>query len=220
MTLARTGPRPPTRSLPPARLGHARRVDGPGLCPAGGRLLRLPGEGGEARHSTPARRAPQLGPAGERTGPPEAAAARGARRAGARGDAALRHARRADRGGEHALGHGPAGPRRRARPGGDARRGGRRAARGGGDGAPEHGRAAAASGARAHEGDRRPRRERAPGRREGARRDRPARQSCTAGAHAVLRRGSWPEAEEAVRSIRGLEPGAPIELGPAEPEQP
>ena len=36
----------------------------------------------------------------------------------------------------------------------------------------------------------------------------------------VLRRGSWPEAEEAVRSIRGLAPGAPIELGPAEPEQP
>jgi HEAT repeat protein len=36
----------------------------------------------------------------------------------------------------------------------------------------------------------------------------------------VLRRGSWPEAEEAVRRIRGLQPGAPIELGPAEPEQP
>jgi HEAT repeat protein len=36
----------------------------------------------------------------------------------------------------------------------------------------------------------------------------------------VLRRGSWPEAEEAVRRIRGLEPGAPIELGPAEPEEP
>src|SRR5262245_12382518 len=36
----------------------------------------------------------------------------------------------------------------------------------------------------------------------------------------VLRRGSWPEAEEAVRRIRGLQPGAPIELGPAEPEEP
>ena len=36
----------------------------------------------------------------------------------------------------------------------------------------------------------------------------------------VLRRGSWPEAEEAVRRIRGLQPGAPIELGPAEPEGP
>jgi HEAT repeat protein len=36
----------------------------------------------------------------------------------------------------------------------------------------------------------------------------------------VLRRGSWPEAEEAVRHIRGLQPGAPIELGPAEPEEP
>ncbi len=33
----------------------------------------------------------------------------------------------------------------------------------------------------------------------------------------VLRRGSWPEAEEAVRRIRGLEPGAVIELGPEEP---
>ena len=36
----------------------------------------------------------------------------------------------------------------------------------------------------------------------------------------VLRRGSWPEAEEAVRRIRGLEAGAPIELGPADPEEP
>jgi HEAT repeat protein len=36
----------------------------------------------------------------------------------------------------------------------------------------------------------------------------------------VLRRGSWPEAEEAIRRIRGLQPGAPIELGPAEPEEP
>jgi hypothetical protein len=36
----------------------------------------------------------------------------------------------------------------------------------------------------------------------------------------VLRKGPWPEAEEAIRRIRGLEPGAPIELGPAEPEQP
>jgi hypothetical protein len=36
----------------------------------------------------------------------------------------------------------------------------------------------------------------------------------------MLRKGSWPEAEEAIRRIRGLEPGAPIELGPAEPEQP
>jgi HEAT repeat protein len=36
----------------------------------------------------------------------------------------------------------------------------------------------------------------------------------------MLRRGSWPEAEEAVRRIRGLQPGAPIELGPAEPDEP
>lgn len=36
----------------------------------------------------------------------------------------------------------------------------------------------------------------------------------------VLRRGSWPEAEEAVRRIRGLEPGTVIELGPAEAEEP
>jgi len=36
----------------------------------------------------------------------------------------------------------------------------------------------------------------------------------------ALRRQSWPEAEEAVRRIRGLEPGAPIDLGPAEPENP
>lgn len=36
----------------------------------------------------------------------------------------------------------------------------------------------------------------------------------------VLRRGSWPEAEEAVRRIRGLSDGAPIELGPETPEQP
>jgi len=35
----------------------------------------------------------------------------------------------------------------------------------------------------------------------------------------VLRRGSWPEAEEAVRRIRGQQPGTPIELGPAEPGQ-
>jgi HEAT repeat protein len=33
----------------------------------------------------------------------------------------------------------------------------------------------------------------------------------------ILRRGSWPEAEEAIRRIRGLEPGAVIELGPEEP---
>ena len=33
----------------------------------------------------------------------------------------------------------------------------------------------------------------------------------------ALRRGSWPEAEEAVRRIRGLESGAAIELGPEEP---
>jgi len=36
----------------------------------------------------------------------------------------------------------------------------------------------------------------------------------------ALRRGSWPEAQEAVRRIRGLEPGTPIELGPDEPEAP
>jgi HEAT repeat protein len=36
----------------------------------------------------------------------------------------------------------------------------------------------------------------------------------------VLRRGSWPEAEEAFRRIRGQQPGTPIELGPAEPGQP
>ena len=35
----------------------------------------------------------------------------------------------------------------------------------------------------------------------------------------VLRRGSWPEAEEAVRQIQGLAPGAVIELGP-EPGEP
>lgn len=34
----------------------------------------------------------------------------------------------------------------------------------------------------------------------------------------LLRRASWPEGEEAVRRIRGLEPGAAIELGPEEPE--
>jgi HEAT repeat protein len=34
----------------------------------------------------------------------------------------------------------------------------------------------------------------------------------------ALRRGSWPEAQEAARRIRGLEPGAAIELGPDEPE--
>jgi len=33
----------------------------------------------------------------------------------------------------------------------------------------------------------------------------------------ILRRGSWPEAEEAVRRIRRMEPGAVIELGPEEP---
>ena len=33
----------------------------------------------------------------------------------------------------------------------------------------------------------------------------------------ILRRGSWPEAEEAVRRIRGLEAGAVVELGPEEP---
>jgi HEAT repeat protein len=36
----------------------------------------------------------------------------------------------------------------------------------------------------------------------------------------ALRRGSWPEAEEAVRRIRGMEPGAPVELGPEEPDEP
>lgn len=36
----------------------------------------------------------------------------------------------------------------------------------------------------------------------------------------ALRRGAWPEAEEAVRRIRGLEPGAPVELGPQEPDAP
>jgi hypothetical protein len=36
----------------------------------------------------------------------------------------------------------------------------------------------------------------------------------------ALRRGSWPEAEEAVRRIRGLEAGAPVELGPEEPLEP
>ena len=36
----------------------------------------------------------------------------------------------------------------------------------------------------------------------------------------ALRRASWPEAEEAVRRIRGLEPGAPVELGPEGPEEP
>ena len=35
----------------------------------------------------------------------------------------------------------------------------------------------------------------------------------------ALRRGSWPEAEEAVRRIRGLDPGAPVELGPEGPEE-
>jgi HEAT repeat protein len=33
----------------------------------------------------------------------------------------------------------------------------------------------------------------------------------------ILRRGSWPEAEEAVRRIRGLDAGAVVELGPEEP---
>jgi hypothetical protein len=36
----------------------------------------------------------------------------------------------------------------------------------------------------------------------------------------VLRRGSWPEAEEAVRRIRGLDRGAPVELGPEGSEEP
>jgi HEAT repeat protein len=36
----------------------------------------------------------------------------------------------------------------------------------------------------------------------------------------LLRRGSWLEGEEAVRRIRGLQPGAPIDLGPATPESP
>jgi HEAT repeat protein len=36
----------------------------------------------------------------------------------------------------------------------------------------------------------------------------------------ALRRGTWPEAEEAVRRIRGLEPGAVVELGPEELEEP
>ncbi len=36
----------------------------------------------------------------------------------------------------------------------------------------------------------------------------------------ALRRGTWPEAEEAVRRIRGLEPGTPVELGPEEPDAP
>jgi HEAT repeat protein len=36
----------------------------------------------------------------------------------------------------------------------------------------------------------------------------------------ALRRASWPEAEEAVRRIRGLEPGAPVELGPEGPGEP
>jgi HEAT repeat protein len=35
----------------------------------------------------------------------------------------------------------------------------------------------------------------------------------------VLRRGSWPEAEEAVRRIRSLQPGAKVELGTPEPGQ-
>jgi hypothetical protein len=34
----------------------------------------------------------------------------------------------------------------------------------------------------------------------------------------ALRRGSWPEAQEAVRRIRGLQPGVPIDLGPDSPE--
>jgi len=36
----------------------------------------------------------------------------------------------------------------------------------------------------------------------------------------ALRRGAWPEAEEAVRRIRGLDSGAPVELGPEGPEAP
>jgi HEAT repeat protein len=36
----------------------------------------------------------------------------------------------------------------------------------------------------------------------------------------ALRRASWPEAEEAVRRIRGLAPGTAVELGPEDPEAP
>jgi HEAT repeat protein len=36
----------------------------------------------------------------------------------------------------------------------------------------------------------------------------------------ALRRGGWPEAEEAVRRIRGLDPGAVVELGPETPGEP
>lgn len=36
----------------------------------------------------------------------------------------------------------------------------------------------------------------------------------------ALRRGAWPEAEEAVRRIRGLDPGAVVELGPEEQGEP
>lgn len=36
----------------------------------------------------------------------------------------------------------------------------------------------------------------------------------------ALRRGAWPEAEEAVRRIRGLDPGAVVELGPEGPGEP
>ena len=61
----------------------------------------------------------------------------------------------------------------------------------------------------------------------GERRDRRVRQAAAKALGAIgpgagaalpvltreLRRESWPEAEEAVRSIRGLEPGAPVDLG-------
>jgi HEAT repeat protein len=36
----------------------------------------------------------------------------------------------------------------------------------------------------------------------------------------ALRRASWPEAEQAVRRIRELDPGAPVELGPEGPDEP
>jgi HEAT repeat protein len=48
----------------------------------------------------------------------------------------------------------------------------------------------------------------------------PAAQPALPALTRALRRASWPEAEEAVRKIRGLEPGAVLELGPEEPEAP
>ena len=48
----------------------------------------------------------------------------------------------------------------------------------------------------------------------------PGADGGAARAHPGPAAGSWPEAQEAVRRIRGLEPGAPIELGPEEPETP